>query len=66
MRGIDIISWITGSLFGLPFEKGCTLKEKNLLPFGANSFLLEFTFFIMRLVAIRQMETGSYESCLPS
>ena len=24
-------------------EKGCTLKGKNLLPWGANSFLLEWT-----------------------
>ena len=28
-----------------PSEKGSTVKEKNLLPWGANSFLLEFTHF---------------------
>ena len=28
-----------------PPEKGSTLKEKNLLPWGANSFLLEQTPF---------------------
>ena len=30
-------------LFRLPFEKGPTLKGKNLLPRGANSSLLEKT-----------------------
>ena len=29
----------------LPFEKGSTLKGKNLLPRGANSFLLKLTPF---------------------
>ena len=32
-------------LFCLLFEKGSTLKGKNLLPMGANSFLLEWTSF---------------------
>ena len=31
-------------LFCLPSEKGSSLKEKNLLPPGANSFLLNKTF----------------------
>ena len=28
-------------LFSFPSEKGSTLKGKNLLPVGANSFLIE-------------------------
>ena len=31
----------TVKLFCFPSEKGSTLKGKNLLPLGANSFLLE-------------------------
>ena len=41
------LSWettLTKYIF-LPFEKGSSLKEKNLLPLGANSFLLEKTPF---------------------
>ena len=34
--------------FWLPSEKGCTLKGKNLLPRGENSFLLEYTPFQKR------------------
>ena len=43
LRGMDTLSWesILFELCCLPFEKGFTLKGKNLLPLGANSFLLE-------------------------
>ena len=33
------------ALFCLPPEKGSSLKGKNLLPMGANSFLLKLTPF---------------------
>ena len=36
------------SVHQAPSEKGSTLKVKNLLPMGANSFLLEQTSFQMR------------------
>ena len=35
--------------FCLPSEKGSTLKEKNLIPQAANSFLLVHTHFSKRL-----------------
>ena len=42
-----VLSGIQGKqlskLFFLPSEKGCTLKGKNLLPEGANSFFSEQT-----------------------
>ena len=43
LRGIDTLSGKTtlSRWFCLPSEKGSTLKGKNLLPMGANSFLLE-------------------------
>ena len=46
LRGIDILSGelILSKRF-VRSEKGATLKEKNLLPLGANSFLLEQTPF---------------------
>ena len=31
--------------FAPPSEKGCTVKGKNLLPMGANTFLLQYTLF---------------------
>ena len=37
----------------LPSENGSTLKGKNLLPRGANSFLLEYTLFLKGLVCPR-------------
>ena len=42
-RGMDTLSGevIPSKLFCFPCEKGSTLKGKNLLPPGANSFLLE-------------------------
>ena len=66
-------------LFSLPSEKGCTLKGKNLLPRGANSFLLEYTplqklgrkFFPFREhpfsggVSCSGKQTGSHTHCLP-
>ena len=36
---------ISVKLFYLPSEKGSAVKGKNLLPLGANSFLLEQTIF---------------------
>ena len=39
----------TLSIYGTPSEKESTLKGKNLLPMGANSFLLEWTHFQMGL-----------------
>ena len=47
IRRIDTLSReITLSkLFWLLSEKGFTLKGKNLLPLGANSFLLKYTPF---------------------
>ena len=53
-RGLDYyIKWTDtlwgevtlSKLFSFPYEKESTLKEKNLLPLGANSFLLEWTPF---------------------
>ena len=41
MRGIDTLSGRDNSELCLLSEKGSTLKGKNLLPRGANSFLLE-------------------------
>ena len=42
LREIDTLSRETTLLkHFLPFEKGSTLKGKNLLPVGANYFLLE-------------------------
>ena len=40
---MDTLSWETtlSKFFWLPSEKGSTPKGKNLLPMGANSFLLE-------------------------
>ena len=42
LRGVDTVSGETtwSKLFCLPSEKWSTLKEKNLLPLGANSYLL--------------------------
>ena len=42
-RGMDTLSGevTLSKVFCLPSEKGSTLKGKNLLPVGANSFLLE-------------------------
>ena len=39
---MDIFSWeaTLSELLCFPSDKGSTLKEKNLLPVGANSFLL--------------------------
>ena len=47
LRGMDTLSGVAtlSKLFCLPSEKGSTLKGKNLLPLGANSFLLEYTPF---------------------
>ena len=36
---------ILSKMFLSPSEKGSTLKEKNLLPLEANSFLLQLTTF---------------------
>ena len=43
LKGLDILSGdaVLSTLFLLPSEKGPTLKGKNLLPVGADSFLLE-------------------------
>ena len=43
LRGLETISWVAilSNYLYLPSEKESTLKEKNLLPVGANSFLLE-------------------------
>ena len=44
LRGIDTLSGetaLTKCFFYLPSEMGSTLKGKNLLPLGANSFLVE-------------------------
>ena len=42
-QGMDTFSEeaTPSKLFCIPSEKGSTLKGKNLLPMGANSFLLE-------------------------
>ena len=57
-----------------PFKKGSALKEKNLLPLGANSFLLEQTkgskFFSFRADPFlkgfwREGKTGIDKSFLP-
>ena len=47
LGGIDTLSGVAilSKLFCLPSEKGSTLTGKNLLPMGANSFLLEWTPF---------------------
>ena len=50
-------------LFQLPSEKGSTIKGKNLLPFGANSFLLELNSLKKGWCARKQ--TGSQIICLP-
>ena len=46
LRGMDILSYYQGrqpfqNWFSLPSKQGPSLKGKNLLPGGANSFLLE-------------------------
>ena len=43
LKGLDILSGdaVLSTLFLLPSEMGPTLKGKNLLPMGADSFLLE-------------------------
>ena len=43
LRGMETISRVGNSfkIILAPFEKGSALKGKNLLPMGANSFLLE-------------------------
>ena len=44
MLGIGALSEaVTLSELYLPSEKGPTLKQKNMLPLRANSFLLEWT-----------------------
>ena len=55
-KGIDPFSGVVPlpKQFSLPSEKDCALKGKNLLPVGANSFLLEQTPF--------QKETDVHES----
>ena len=65
LRGIDIFSReITlSNLILSSSEKGSTLKGKNLLPVGANSFLLEETLFGMGLSTRKQ--PGSHRSYLP-
>ena len=47
-----------------PSEKESTLKGKNLLPLGANSFLLELTHFQKEL-GIQYKQTEIYKRCLP-
>ena len=51
-------------LFCLPSKKGSTLKGKTLLPFGANSFLLEQITF-QKGLAVRESETESQKMHLP-
>ena len=43
LRRLNVLSEgkLLSKLFYLPSEKGSTLKGKNLLPVGANSFLLK-------------------------
>ena len=43
LREIDTVSreLAVSKLFSLPSQKVSTLKGKNLLPMGANSFILE-------------------------
>ena len=43
IKGMDTLSGeaTLGKLFCLPSEKGSILKGNNLLPLGANSFLIE-------------------------
>ena len=43
LRGMDTLSGekTLSDLFYLPSEKGSTLKGKNFLPLGENSFFLE-------------------------
>ena len=47
LSGMDTLSGeaTLSKLFCLPSGKGSSLKGKNLLPGGANSFLLEYTPF---------------------
>ena len=47
--------------FAFLLEKGTTLKGKNLLSLGANSFLLPFS----EGAQCAGKQTGSYKSCLP-
>ena len=45
------------------YEKGTALKGKNLLPLGANSFLLEQTLF-QKGIDVKVNQTESHKSCL--
>ena len=64
MQGMSGFSRTRVNWFYLPAEKRSTLKRKNLLPVGANSFLLEQTSFPYGLwYAVKQKE--SHKSCLP-
>ena len=47
----------------IPYEKKSTLKGKNLLPLGANSFYLELTLFRRGLIAGRQPRSQKYHPC---
>ena len=48
------------------FEKGSTLKGKNVLPMGANYFLLEYTPFQKGISVLHsRTQGGSHKSCLP-
>ena len=51
LRGMDTLSMAATLLksFWLSSINGSTLKGKNLLPLGANSFLLEETHFLKEL-----------------
>ena len=62
----DTLNWYpfrksnsVSTLFCFPFEKKSTLKGKNLLPMGANSFLLEKT------LHQAGMRSGSHQRCFP-
>ena len=62
--GMDTLSTVTTLLkfFNHLSEKVSTLKGQNLLPLGANSFLLEYIHFAEEFSAQKQNE--SLRSCL--
>ena len=48
----------------LPSEKRSSLKDKNLLPMGANSILLEKTSFQKR-ICVQESKQEAIKNCLP-
>ena len=65
LKGMNALSMeaTLSKLFRLPSELGSILKGKNLLPSGANSFLLEWTLFRKDLLCMKANK--NQKSCLP-